>query len=472
MTAGNRILTESVFKDTGLDEFLEGLKRSQGNSVAAETLALVANSVEMTGLSINRLDRILADEHVRAEYGLDRSAARSIYRTVERLGRNSDAIVRFLGDVMKRSYGVGMDTVFMDWTSMYFEAPENALVRLGFSREKRPDRPQVTVGLSMDRDTGMPMGLTVNPGNTMDVTHFDDTFRQVLPLLPEHATVVFDNGAYSKDNAKLLDEHGLGFVTRLQLNKSDDAFVLAHEEDWIPLDDDISYLRIIGNLGRIRYIFHSRKLEAEALIRYRKRAERDWDRMVELKGALDKGRKPRKKYRISNCFVDTYLSYRFPLGFSCKEEAVEHAVSNMIGGREGLFVLLTNKESSASETLKLYRSRNAVEAAFRDLKHGIDWRPARCTSIDAIKGRILVSFLALFCLSMVRFLYPEFRRKTAESLVEGLSSFSLTILKKEGTVKRRIFSNFGPIIRRLRGGKPPVTAPKAPGQAVLDAFPA
>ncbi len=91
--------------------------------------------------------------------------------------------------------------------------------------------------------------------------------------------------------------------------------------------------------------------------------------------------------------------------------------------------MLTNKESSASETLELYRSRNAVEAAFLDLKHGIYWRPARCTSIDAIKGRILVSFLALFCLSMVRFLYPEFKRKTAESLVEDLSSFSLTVVK-------------------------------------------
>jgi hypothetical protein len=68
-------------------------------------------------------------------------------------------------------------------------------------------------------------------------------------------------------------------------------------------------------------------------------------------------------------------------------------------------------------------NRILTEAAFRDLKHGIDWRPARCTSINAIKGRILVSFLALFCLSMVRFLYPEFKRKTAESLVEELSSF-------------------------------------------------
>jgi transposase len=45
--------------------------------------------------------------------------------------------------------------------------------------------------------------------------------RHVLPLLPKDAMVVLDNGEYSKDNAKLLDSKGLGFVTRLQLNITD-----------------------------------------------------------------------------------------------------------------------------------------------------------------------------------------------------------------------------------------------------------
>lgn len=58
MTVGTKILVESVFSDTGLDGFLDGLKRRQGNSVSAETVALVANSVEMTGLSVRRLDRL------------------------------------------------------------------------------------------------------------------------------------------------------------------------------------------------------------------------------------------------------------------------------------------------------------------------------------------------------------------------------------------------------------------------------
>ena len=57
MTAENRILTESVLIDTGLFDFLNGLKESQDNSVASDTIALVANSVGMTGPSMLRFLR-------------------------------------------------------------------------------------------------------------------------------------------------------------------------------------------------------------------------------------------------------------------------------------------------------------------------------------------------------------------------------------------------------------------------------
>ena len=450
MTAGDKVLAETVFRETGLDVFLDGLKRSQGNSVAAETIALVANSVEMTGLSVNRLDRLLDNDIVRAEYGLDADAPRSVYRTVERIGRNSDSIVGYLGKILKSKYGVKMDTVFMDWTSMYFEAPQKGIVRVGYSRDHRSDRPQVTVGLSMDRDSGMPIGLTVNPGDILDATHFDDTMRQVLPLMPKGSMVVFDNGAYSKGNAKLLDSEGLGFVTRLQLNITDDRFARTHKDEWIPIDDDVSYMVTKGNLGRTRFIFSNRKLRHDIFVRYYGKAERDWNEMQTIRKNIDSGRKPRKKYRNSNCFVSTSLGYHFPIWGRTKEEAIEQAVRTMTTGREGLFVLLTNRPLTALEVLDLYRARNDVETKFRDLKHGIDWRPARCTSEDAIRGRILISFLALFCMSMVRFLYPVFRGLTAESISEELSSFSLTVLVGNGEEKRRVFSNFERIIRRLR----------------------
>jgi transposase len=432
-------------------------------------IALVANSMEMTGISVGRMDRMLEDNAVRDEYGLG-SNPRSIYRTIECIGRNSDDIVRFLGGALKDTYGVGMDTVFIDWISMYFEAPANDIIRFGYSRDRRPDRPQVTVGLSIDRRSGMPFGLTVMPGNVLDVTHFSETFEQIRPFLQENAMIVFDNGVYSKDNSAFLDREGFGFVTRLQLNSSDDDFVGKHTDDWSRLDNGMEFMRIDGSLRRTRYIFRSEKRREEIVRGYRGKAERDFDEMEEMKAALTKNKRPRKKHRNSNCFVDTKLPYRFPLDTMTREDAIEHAVKHMTTGREGLFVLLTNRPLTASEILEIYRSRNAAESAFRDLKHGIDWRPARCTSSDAVKGRILISFLALFCMSMLRFLYPEFRTKTAESLSEELGSFSLTVIRRNGSEKGRIWSNFTSVIRVLKGRKQSVPVPKAPGQASIDAF--
>jgi transposase len=192
--------------------------------------------------------------------------------------------------------------------------------------------------------------------------------------------------------------------------------------------------------------------------------------MVNIRSSIDKKKRPRKKYRTGNCFVDTHLSYVFPLGGRTREDAINEAVRRMISGREGLFVLLTNRSLTASETLSLYRSRNAAEAAFRDLKHGIDWRPARCTSADAVRGRILISFLSLFVMSMIRFLYPEFKTKTAESITEELSSFALTVETLSDGKKRRIWSNFSVIIVRISDRKHPVVVPLAPKQASLSVY--
>jgi hypothetical protein len=55
-------------------------------------------------------------------------------------------------------------------------------------------------------------------------------------------------------------------------------------------------------------------------------------------------------------------------------------------------------------------------------------------------------------------------------MVEELTSFSLTMKRHANGAIERIFSNFGPMISRLRGRKLCVSVPKAPGQTGIDAF--
>ena len=137
---------------------------------------------------------------------------------------------------------------------------------------------------------------------------------------------------------------------------------------------------------------------------------------------------------------------------------------------KGLFILMSNSPFSAAKVLELYRSRNSIETAFGDLKHGINWRPVNCTKPSAIRGRILVSFLALSCMYTIRFLYPEFRHLSAESMTEQLMSFSLKLRRHDDGREDRIFSNFCPIIRRLRGLKPSIPVPKQPDQTTIPSF--
>jgi transposase len=132
--------------------------------------------------------------------------------------------------------------------------------------------------------------------------------------------------------------------------------------------------------------------------------------------------------------------------------------------------ILTNRPLTASEVLDLYRARNDVETKFRDLKHRRDWRLDGYTSENAIRVHILISFLALFCMSMIRFPYPEFRGLTAKSIPEELSSFSFTVIVGNGEEKKRIFSNFGRIIRRLRHENGSIPTPKALKQTLIDGF--
>lgn len=76
---------------------------------------------------------------------------------------------------------------------------------------------------------------------------------------------------------------------------------------------------------------------------------------------IDSGKGPGKKYRNSNRFVDTKLPYIFPLDcFTTIHLTVKHIAT----GREGLFVLLTDRPLISERAVGLYRARNRIEDAF------------------------------------------------------------------------------------------------------------
>jgi transposase len=69
-------------------------------------------------------------------------------------------------------FNVSFDVLLYDLTSTYFETnaadvPEGDKRRHGYSRDKRPDCPQVVIALVVTPE-GLPLAYEVLPGNTAD----------------------------------------------------------------------------------------------------------------------------------------------------------------------------------------------------------------------------------------------------------------------------------------------------------------
>jgi len=452
VSAGAIEAVDKVFEALGLDPLLDSMKRDQGVKVSDAVKALVSYKMTTDGVSIRRFDEFLSDPRYRSVYGVGDCDPKSLYRICDRLGENIDLIIKHINSVLKDSYGVDYGTVFTDWTALFFEARTTNIIKFGHSKDHRPDRPQVSVGLSVDSASGMNCGLTVKAGNILDVTHFKDTFMQIEPFMSDGSMLVFDCGGYSAENGKLVVSNGHDFLTRPQTNDSDLKLFADPDMLWDEVEEGMWCTKTMGNPGYHRYNFFSMRKYSDSFDYYLRRAEKDFDEMLELRSSIDKGNRPPKKFRYSNSFVETDLSYADKKGWKgmTKEQARVWAVKRMITGREGKFTLLSSRDMTPAEALETYRSRNWVEMSFRTLKNYIDWRPARCRKDEAVRGRIMISYLVLTVMSFIRFRCPDIKDTGQEIMLEKLRSFSVTVVFEKGAEKRRVYSNYNSVIRAFR----------------------
>jgi len=134
----------------------------------------------------------------------------ALYRTMDGLEPHRAAIESALVERECELFNLDRTVFFYDLTSTYFEglAKKNPKAKLGYSRDKRPDCPQVVVALVVNRD-GFPMMHEVFEGNTQDRT----TLEQMLELidrrvgLEQGQTIVVDRGMAHAENIATLEGH-------------------------------------------------------------------------------------------------------------------------------------------------------------------------------------------------------------------------------------------------------------------------
>ncbi len=180
----------------------------------------------------------------------------------------------------------------MDWTSIVYYGDMVELAKYGYSRDHRPDKKQVTLGVAqLAPPVNVPIGLTMEPGNVNDQEHFRRTYDQVRSVLSESSLIVFDKGANDKRNLEdiVLDRND--YLTSKKLNMADDKVFLEFSPNvWerIDVEDGVYALKRTFS-SRVNYYFFSERLKDEHLAARRRKAERLLAEARVIQRALIKG---------------------------------------------------------------------------------------------------------------------------------------------------------------------------------------
>jgi transposase len=129
-----------------------------------------------------------------------------LYRALDALLPHKDALCKHLQQRYGELFGSTFDFLFYDITSTYFEgtANGNPQAKRGYSRDSRPDCPQVCIGLVATKE-GLPIAFEIFDGNRTDVT----TAQEMVELMETkygkaNRVWVLDRGMVSEDNLEFM----------------------------------------------------------------------------------------------------------------------------------------------------------------------------------------------------------------------------------------------------------------------------
>jgi hypothetical protein len=281
-----------------------------------------------------------------------------------------------------------LDLVFMDTTSLYFEgAGGRTLGRRGFSKNHRPDLPQMILAVILD-GTGSPVCCEMWPGNVADVT----TLVPVIERLQKRfaiarVCVIADRGMISAETLAAIEARGLLYIlgVRERTDKLVRDLVLADPDPFVPFlkrkerrhtDYEAKAVMLAGR----RYIVCRNDEEAE------KDAANRAAILAGLEQQLAHGDKALVANKGYRRFLKTVGKDRFAIDHAKAEEDVKF---------DGVFVLRTNTHLNPIEAMLCYKQLWTVEAIFRTSKSLFATRPIFHHLDETIRGHVFCSFLAL-----------------------------------------------------------------------------
>jgi transposase len=289
----------------------------------------------------------------------------------------------------RRDLFTGLDLVFFDTTSIYFEGEGGESIgEKGHSKDHRSDLNQMVVGVVLDGE-GNPICCEMWPGNTADV-------KTLIPVVDRirnrfhigRFCAVADRGMISEETIHELDQREIPYILGARMRKlkeireevlpragrykevypegesSKDPAPLKVKEVWV---DEHRYILCL-NVKQARKEALDRQVIIDAL---REQLKKNPKALIGNKGYRKYLKLDRDHLRLDQDKID-------------REERFD-----------GKWVLRTNTSLSPEQVALKYKELWQVEQVFREVKSVLETRPIFHKCDETIRGHVFCSFLAL-----------------------------------------------------------------------------
>jgi transposase len=176
-----------------------------------------------------------------------------------------------------------------------------------------------------------------------------------------------------------------------------------------------------------------------------KRTSKRLKKAKSLEDDLEKGKKMKKRYQISNPLIDAKIVLQTKLTDLTDDEALDLLRQDAVTGREGFFCLVSDLDMEPRRARSMYRDKDIVEKLFSSMKSDIGIRPIRAWTENGVYGVLLIGFLAQAVMSVTRFLSKPVSSMATKFVADSMQKLTVTVEKRADGGERRILSNFDPI---------------------------
>jgi hypothetical protein len=409
---GPAVVFEKLWRESGVPRVVEQLLASRKYEFDVERAIFLTVLHRLFDPGSDRAAEVWRERY-KIE-GAEKLRLHQLYRTMAWLGEplgdrkgeraglvprcTKDLIEEWLFD-LRRDLFSKLNVVFFDTTSLYFEGEGGeTLGEYGNSKDNRPDRKQVVVGVVLE-ESGRPLCCELWPGNTTDVK----TLIPVVDRLKRRfhigsVCVVADRGTISRRVMQELQQRhrGTTFIlgARMRAVKEVREEVLSRPGRYQVVhgsrknNHDPAPLKVKEvHVGERRYI----------VCHNEEQAEKDHADREAIVAALRERLKRGDKSFVGNKGYRKFLRTVVGRHFVVDEEKVQTE-----SRFDGKWVLQTDTQLSAQEVALKYKELWMVEAAFRSIKSVLRTRPVYHRLDETIRGHVFCSFLALMLLKQLQ----------------------------------------------------------------------